>query len=73
MSNADERSQGRGTQPGQEVDTEHLQVSMEWQARASRWGNRPGGQGSRPDPSSEWIELAWGRGGQGAGGAEAAA
>lgn len=29
VSNADERSQGRGTQPGQEVDTECLPVSIE--------------------------------------------
>lgn len=34
-----------------------FQVSIERQAGASRWGNRPGGQGSRPGPYSNGYNL----------------
>lgn len=54
-----QRSQRTGTQPSQEAAAKRLQVSMERQARAGRWENRPGGQGSRPGPSPKGKKPDW--------------
>lgn len=56
MSNADERSQGRRNQPGQEVDTDRLQVSTEWQAgpAGGETGQEGRGQGQVLPQNEDW-------------------